>query len=236
MYRSAWNPAFEGKRQQDAHEALTTLLQCCDDCDMQRLKKIIGFGTESVVLTALQRTTPFYRIFGGAHLCTLKCSSCKHSSDTQQPFAVLNLALRKDGARNLQELIIEHHGEEALPDRRCESCQKVGTSETTTRVTRWPQVLTVSLKRWVPLEGVGAYDKNDDHVSFESEFLPACDVHYQLRGVVVHLANAGSGHYTAFARGPSESFWYNFDVEEGPRLVQWSRVSCAKAYVLVYDR
>ena len=57
---------------------------------------------------------------------------------------------------------------------------------------------------------------------------------YQLRGVVVHHGEAGSGHYTSFVR-MFDDRWYECDDFQNPRVVSEEMVLRQEAYILVYE-
>ena len=53
---------------------------------------------------------------------------------------------------------------------------------------------------------------------------------------MVHSGPAGRGHYTAFARGPTESTWHYYDDSCEPRATTSANVLAAQAYLLVYEQ
>ncbi len=57
---------------------------------------------------------------------------------------------------------------------------------------------------------------------------------YRLRAVVVHLGDAGVGHYVAFVRCHDEE-WYYCDDFRPPEAVSVDRVLSSEAYLLFYE-
>ena len=106
------------------------------------------------------------------------------------------------------------------------------------RVATWPRVLVVHLRRWHYNIPRGRFDKLPQHVEFGLEFRPEQAVSYALRGVVVHDGGANRGHYTAFARGPTEQDWHYYDDLDArtPHATTSATVLAAQAYLLFYEQ
>jgi ubiquitin C-terminal hydrolase len=78
-------------------------------------------------------------------------------------------------------------------------------------------------------------DKVLTHVDFESLLPVEAGRVYHLRGVVEHQgASAGDGHYVAYVRA-CDNRWYHCNDSVSPRVVSFSEVRAAEAYVLVYE-
>ena len=97
-------------------------------------------------------------------------------------------------------------------------------------------MLVIHLRRWNFNIAQGNADKRKEHIEFGEEFRPEETIDYALRGVVVHSGPAGRGHYTAFARGPTESTWHYYDDSCEPRATTSANVLAAQAYFLVYEQ
>ena len=185
----------------------------------------------------LQATTPFYHIFGGTQLQTLRCNACGKHSTQEEAFALITLPMLDGEGRTLDEMVLAHHSDEFIPDEcQFDGCDAKDCRRRSYSVSSWPRVLVAHLKRWRYNADAGNFDKLDQHVSFGLEFRPEHSVNYALRGVVAHSGPAGFGHYTAFARGPTEAQWHFYNDSRKPRAATTADVLAAQAYLLVYER
>ena len=102
------------------------------------------------------------------------------------------------------------------------------------KVVKWPPVLVLTLKRWAYAKGV--LTQISTKVHHDERLLLADQAnHYRLCGLIVHHGEAGGGHYTAYVRGPGDS-WLHCDDECPPRDVPPQEVLNAEAFVLMYQR
>ena len=238
LFRRHWCEAFNNREQQDAYQACNVLFGACDKVDRNRVRALLAANNEPPVLSPeLRATTPYYHIFGGTLLQTIRCDSCNGSSTKEEPFALMTLPMLEGDEVTLDELIIAHHSEEPIPDE-CQfhGCRAADCRRQSYRVATWPRVLVIHLRRWNYNIAQGNADKRKEHVEFGEEFRPEETIDYALRGVVVHSGPAGRGHYTAFARGPTESTWHYYDDSCEPRATTSANVLAAQAYLLVYEQ
>ena len=99
---------------------------------------------------------------------------------------------------------------------------------------QWPPVLILTLKRWAWKQNSLRKQNTKVH---HGERLRIADQsnHYRLCGLIEHHGVAGGGHYTAFVRGPGDT-WIFCDDACPPLVVPLHRVLNAEAYVLMYQR
>ena len=175
--RGDWNIDFANRRQHDAHDALVTLLDRCNDVDFFQLRDMVP----DVGHSALRYTTPFWNIFGGLQRQTTTCKTCgqrivdhtmfsdmqleinapgAHTVNTcgqrivdQTKFADMQSEINVPRAHTVELCIANHLGDEPLNDL-CQSCSlfgftpMAGSRTKHTEILRWPHVLVLHLKRW----------------------------------------------------------------------------------------
>ena len=117
------------------------------------------------------------------------------------------------GSNTIEDIFLNHWGTEPLLDEDdiCtnQSCKATKQRTKEIQLIRWPQVMTIQLKRWEVISYVPFWrEKVDAHIGFDLVW-PAAHNRppYQLRSVVVHSGAADAGHYTAYVRAQDES-WY----------------------------
>ena len=110
--RALWNPEYRGVDQQDAHEACMSFLDSCNDVDQNVLLRLAGEHPEladEIRAPSRQHTTPFWMIFGGVERSALNCRACSGSSDTDAPFATLQVTIPPDESHPSVESALRHH-------------------------------------------------------------------------------------------------------------------------------
>lgn len=125
----------------------------------------------------------------------------------------------------------------------CGKCNKLRNGVKYCKLLQLPEILCVHLKRFRHEYLMSYSSKISIPVSFPitgldlRQFLaqdsPSACTNYNLCSVIVHLGNAGGGHYTAYAKNLSNGRWYEFD-DQFVTEVSESTVSNAEAYVLFY--
>ena len=102
--RRRWGgPAFAGKRQQDAQEALVALLNACDAEDIKNLRVLLDEEVGDVFLLS----TPRWKLFGGVLRTQLHCNSCGYKSFTYNMYDHIQLQL-KDNTLSTVEALLAH--------------------------------------------------------------------------------------------------------------------------------
>ena len=106
-------------------------------------------------------------------------------------------------------------------------------------VTSWPEILTVQLKRWIPLGTPGAYRKEPRLVTLPSVLndLPGDPtVEYTLRAAVVHLGEAGGGHYVSLTKNRDSDSWIHSSDTSVNRIAASMPEQLEQAFLIFYER
>nr|XP_039270024.1 ubiquitin carboxyl-terminal hydrolase 20-like [Styela clava] len=125
----------------------------------------------------------------------------------------------------------------------CNKCNKLRNGMKYCKLLKVPEVLCIHLKRFRHEYLMSYSSKISSPVSFPitglnlRQFLaqdsPSTCTTYDLSSVIVHLGNAGGGHYTSYAKNIVDNNWYEFD-DQFITQVPESTVANAEAYVLFY--
>ena len=235
--RARWDAArtFDNRQQHDANEALGALLGACDALDLAAFRALaVGGGVRAD--GAVAYTSPHWKMFGALTKQTTRCSRCPRIVEQYAMLNTLPVAVPLHGRPTVEALITETLGNEPLddPDDRC-PCGATGARTKTTTMVRKPEIFVLHLKRWAFDAARCRHNKVHTPVSFETLLTLDVGASYDLRSVVVHHGEAGSGHYTAFVRAQS-NFWYHTDDDEPPEQCSTDQVLAAEAYMLFYER
>uniref|UniRef100_A0A8C2XQB5 Ubiquitin carboxyl-terminal hydrolase n=1 Tax=Cyclopterus lumpus TaxID=8103 RepID=A0A8C2XQB5_CYCLU len=255
MLHSVWNliPAFRGYDQQDAQEFLCELLdKVQQELDTEGSKRRIVIPITQRKLSK-QVLKVLNTIFHGQLLSQVTCLSCKHKSNTVEPFWDLSLEFperyhsidKGSGSTayqrscTLTEMLSKFTEMEALEGSiyACNHCNKAHKQ---LLIYRLPQVLRLHLKRF-RWSGRNHREKIGVHVAFDQvlNIKPYCctgsghSVHrggytYDLSAVVMHHGKGfGSGHYTVSWVHCNDSEMKVCSVEE---------VCNTQAYILFYTQ
>lgn len=175
------------------------------------------------------------RLFYGQILYTVRCGACSATSQTDELFCTLPVAIRGPTA---QACVDAHLATDALPEWRCERCGQQGQGALSARVRRAPPVLILALKRFVdPWRVLRAPVAPDEALSLGGAAT------YRLSGVVCHYGLQGGGHYVAVCRRPadvadgSNAWWCTYDdgvATPAPGGLR-SAAPADAVYLLAYD-
>jgi len=255
--RSLWlDGRFNDDEQQDVYDVFLQLMHACEGVDSTAAKQfdVIAYYRNNE-MNSCRYSTPFWLACGGLQLCTTRCRKCDNVYSQYEVWDSVSMAVPTT-ASNIEQLLINHFGWEYLSakDDRCSRCKQVQCRDKKMQVVRWPRVLIIHLKRWEVLSVV-PFEKKKNHTAVAYEtLLNVGSSHpvYHLRGVVVHVGEADSGHYTAFVR-THLNYWYFCDDSQSPQLVSVTRVLEAagsrrqdnaaaesrvqgEAYMLIYEQ
>ena len=109
--RGRWNRDFDNSQQHDASEAFTTLLQCCDRVDEDKLKAFCAgdaSAEHALKYDFLAYTTPMWRIFGALQNSIITCERCGRRTTTVEPANLIQIAIDESKKMSLQQLLEMH--------------------------------------------------------------------------------------------------------------------------------
>jgi len=237
LFRRSWSQGkFHNRDQQCAAEAFRLLMEACNDVDEERAQRLgVAFNLgENTTFS-----TPMWWAFGGVQQSSIACRACGRSSIKYEMCSHVALAVSGENS-TIERLLASHWEPEALIDEddccTFEGCGVYWRRTKTTRMSRWPRVLVLHLKRWHQVFHQGPYCKLDTRVDFrESLHVDEAGTLYDLKAVIVHSGDAHGGHYTSYVRA-FEQRWFFCDDGRKPREVSSYEAMNSQAYMLFYEK
>ena len=188
--------------QEDAHEYLSKFLSRMDN--------------------ALQYTdhpTLISELFEGEISDKLKCPNCGIIRDKRTPFT--NISLDSSDQGTLLQSIHQFSTPEVISDYKCEKCNQRVDIEKTSCIVRIPTYFIIQLKlfefdyiymRRRKLKPTFSFPMS---VDFSTCIPSSTSSAYSLKGTVMHMGSADSGHYYSFIRDDEQEGgnWNEFNDE-----------------------
>ena len=120
-------------------------------------------------------------------------------------------------------------------ERKCKHCN---SSESTmaASIKKFPPFLIIHLKRFTSQyeNGRVVQSKIEEFVDFDFEVQFDEQHHYSLMGVINHRGNLDGGHYTSFARRPSDGAWFYYDDTHYEQVTDLETIKSRDNYILFY--
>jgi ubiquitin C-terminal hydrolase len=164
--------------------------------------------------------SPLVEHFYGQTQTTVVCGSCGGRSTRYEPWCVLKLPIpgaetAGAPAPTLRECITANFAAEKIDDYACDGCKTRGPATIEHAMSRFPEYIIVSLKRFTNLGAKvrARIPYDEDHISLtEWRAWPSLQAkqEYRVAATVEHLGSSRGGHYCARGRGDDGS-WYLFD-------------------------
>lgn len=208
--------------QADAAEAIQILLDGLHTQLSREVRMdITGRATtpdQEELVSSLQSWATFFRkeysplvdAFYGQTQTTVTCKECGKRSTRYEPWSVYKLPIpgsEKQGAPapTLQECLRAAVADETLEDYACAGCNKRGPATMTHTISRFPQYMIVSLKRFTNQGSkVRARIPYDENAIDLSEFRAWASIQgaqrYRVTATIEHLGSSRGGHYVMRAR------------------------------------
>jgi ubiquitin carboxyl-terminal hydrolase 8 len=147
------------------------------------------------------------KLFLGLHTNIIECLECKSESITYEPYLVLSLPIEEESI--LEKCIKNFSMEEKLTDKNqydCKTCKKKNDAIKHTKISRFPNILIVHLKRFTNT-GRGVR-KNNTKISIPLNL--ELDTTYNLYAITQHGGSLEGGHYVSCTRNPWDDKWYYY--------------------------
>ena len=166
--------------------------------------------------------SPLIDMFYGQLIVQIVCGNCDKIHHTMEPFSVLLLPIpeKEDEELNLETCLTHLFKDEVLNQDennvwKCDGCNNCAKSVKSTKIWRFPRILTVCMKRFT-------YDgkKNNKLVGVPSKLdISKFGIYtaennkstYELSSVACHMGNQHRGHYYALCKHVKNGRWYKID-------------------------
>ena len=220
------NPIFGSRQQQDAHEALSCML----DTMANEIKKV-------------QDRKIVENIFDGKMNMKRQCLNCGSRSIKSDPFRYLQVEVPKN-ISTVTECVANFMKEQIIGDKICENCGCSGAKESAS-IAELPNVLIVQLKRFRQ-EGQWQHKiytrvkpdhflDMEQYVESEPEITDHGKSSYQLYSIIDHHGGLSSGHYTAQCQDFDEK-WIQYDDAVSRSKTNKDVTLDKLAYILFYKK
>jgi ubiquitin C-terminal hydrolase len=246
---------FRPGRQEDVHEFLVHLLDAMNDGELREagINAQKSGWRDRLPVPRLDETTFVHRIFGGYLRSQVRCTECRYSSNTYDPFLDLSLEISRKSCHSISAALAEFTRKETLDSAnrwKCSGCKKRVCATKQLTVFRPPLAMCIQLKRFSygGFSGGFGNQKGGKKIAKPVEFpanltLPLSDgrsCQYALTGIVIHVGGtASSGHYTAYVKRPGKTGsdqWYHMDDSFVQGVAENEVLRQRDAYMLMYCR
>jgi ubiquitin C-terminal hydrolase len=165
--------------------------------------------------------SPFVDEFYGQTRTQFICAECDARSVKFEPWSILKVEIPgadKAGspAPTLKECIASAFCTETLDDYVCDHCKKKGTTRKEQTISRFPQTLILSLKRFT-----NAGSKVRARIAYDASYVDMSDwiswpslerkVAYSIVSTIEHLGSNRGGHYIMRAKNREKDEWFIYD-------------------------
>jgi len=206
----------EFMRQQDAHEALTYILdRLHDSMNQGKSNTYRQFGPsssrEALQQHRLHDDSFVWDLFGGQLKSTVVCSSCGKKSTTFDHFTSLSLELPSSSQCHLYD-VLELFTKSERIEWYCPSCQHKSSTERRLTISSLPQILVLHLKRFTQSWVTGEHRKMECDVCFPLQDMSMAQfisstyksrnpiTQYNLYATANQKGSLVAGHYTAYVK------------------------------------
>jgi ubiquitin C-terminal hydrolase len=161
--------------------------------------------------------------FYGQSQITVECTNCGNKNQRYEPWLVIKAPIPGSSnagaqAPSMQDCLAAAFDTETIDDYACEKCSGKHKATITSRISRMPAVLFVSLKRFTntghKVRGRITWDLDctnfRDFTAFRHDPFTNMkhEPKYETFGVIEHLGGLRGGHYRMYAR---QGDWYLYD-------------------------
>lgn len=180
--------------------------------------------------------------FYGQSQITVECTNCGNKNQRYEPWLVIKAPIPGSTtvgapAPSMHDCLAAAFDTETIDDYACDKCKGKHNATITSRISRMPSVLFVSLKRFTntgnKVRGRIAWDldstKFHDFTAFRRDPFTNTthDPEYETFAVIEHLGGLRGGHYRMYAR---QGDWYLYD-DNSVHVVPPDRVVSDDSYI-----
>jgi ubiquitin C-terminal hydrolase len=188
--------------------------------------------------------------FHGQSQCKIQCKTCGSASYRYEPWLMLKLAIpgghiAGSSVPTLTDCLNAEIADENLEGYDCETCKSKQPAVRSVRISRLPDILLISLKRFTndgkKIRGTIQWDINNLNLQpwtafqrcpFSDVSDPSVSCVYETFGVVEHHGSANSGHYISHVRNIGEKEWVTCDDDTIEQNVSTTRIVSPDSYIL----
>lgn len=222
-------------QQEDSHEYFMSLMSRLQEDSTPKGVKL----NKSII----------YDTFGGLLNQTVICENCGNKSETKQEFYDLSLGFNKRNKKlkkfTVKRSIEDYFSSELIKiDKEkngyyCEACKKNSNATKFSTIDRFPEILTIHLKRFkfngsqsLKVKQLIKYSNYLDLSKFAST--DNTPVKYKLISIISHEGRSIlSGHYISHCLQPDQT-WSTYDDEYINKINEFQALNDPSAYVLIY--
>ena len=209
---------FRGRRQHDAHEFLTFLLD-------KMKTQIYGMNDGKIS-------------YEGQYEQVVKCDRCRTPSTKTDVFTSLHLDIALGENPTIEQGIEKLQKDTKLKDYYCDVCKKYGTAKMSINIKEIPDTLILQIKRFEE-DKWGLYSKNDTEVMYPLRLQLKegnKEKIYDLYATINHQGQTTGGHYVAYCKEDNKSdTWYYYNDTE-VKEVKATSIKKKDTYVLFYKK
>jgi ubiquitin C-terminal hydrolase len=241
-------------QQSDAAEVLQYILEGMHDGMYKKVRmEIVGdaiTSEDNQQIKAIQswadfhskEYSPIIHNFYGQSQITVECTNCHNKNVRYEPWLVIKAPIpgaAKPGspAPSMYDCLSAAFDVETIDDYSCEKCAGKHKATITTRISRMPAVLFVSLKRFTNSghKVRGCIGWNLDSTNFRDLCAfrrdpfnnSTVDPEYETYAVIEHMGGLRGGHYRMYAR---QGDWHLYD-DSSVHIVPPERVITEDSYI-----
>ena len=236
---SEYNSFFKNNNQQDCHECIITILDILHEIDKNGNDKynknnnIAGLNSkESNIQWNKLNNTIIKYWFYGQFIVNIECNKCNIKRTHYELFNNISIPLENtDIVINFEDymsnIIIEKIN--------CEHCKCKTQITKNSQIWRFPRVLIIHLKRYIP-NGI-YYKRNNKNIEYSNKIIFKKNnfiFKYELINIINHIGSTPyGGHYTNVVKSEDNNKWYLINDSNIILNKDYSQLS-KTAYILIY--
>lgn len=230
---SEYDDLFKYNHQQDAHEALMSILNILhketkiNSKHHEKLFKSMNQGWISHIKTF--GFSFIDKIFSGQQVSIVKCP-CNHIVQTSEIYNSLNLSISNDS--KLHTSFGQYFSPDTIPDYECDHCHNKTNATKMISILSFPDILIISLKRFTQQ---GQKIQSNYEILTELSFnnINIGQLNYKLKVIVNHVGNSlHSGHYTSIIINSGNYYYIDDD-----KIIQIQPITHSPiVYMFIYER